>query len=303
MTYRIAKWAQNFETAKSRSYRQLPWLALPINPGGAFMHALHDEFEERAAAAYGVWVGILQVAATMPCRGLLKDSRGHPVPIRRLARVTMFDAGDIESVITWATREGWVEIVEDESSASPSRVLDDAESGPLRNGTERNEEKKASPSLSASADVREGHDHADDVTNPPPTAPGLYEQVVESWNGCRTDRACDAWPAASKLRPKSAGNLRARRVEYDSDEAFGAALVDRLNRMAASEHYRGASGWVPSLPWLLEPSGWEKAGNLPPLGAQPKRGRVSGIDLLAREMGLEDWNEARDDCPSIRAAQ
>lgn len=167
------------------------------------------------------------------------------------------------------------------------------------------EESDASHHLSAPADGQVELDPGSDVTNPPPAPVALVADTIESWTAARKSAGLeDAWPNAGKLRAKSVGNLRARRAEYASDQEFGAALVDRLNRMAASKHYRGASGWVPSLPWLLEPSGWEKAGSLAPPNHRPtpKRSRESGIDRLAREMGLEEWNGTGTDCPRLRAA-
>ena len=46
-------------------------------------------------------------------------------------------------------------------------------------------------------------------------------------------------------------------------DAFRAAFTDRLERMSAAYARPFDGTWVPALRWLLEPNGWEKAGEKP----------------------------------------
>ena len=295
MIYRIVDWSENFETAKSRGYKTLTWIAVPVNLGGAFMSALHDEFEERAATMYGVWIGVLQLAATMPCRGLFRDSRGNPVPIRRMARVTMFDKEDIESVLTWAIREGWVESLNPESLPSPCEVPAESPVGSLPNLTLPNTSTPQPPKGgggSAVADQEGPEAKADpdsetrNETEPPrdehPEEPSDLERAMDEWDASRGGKM----PPAK--RPPDAATFR----RWSKLGALPSEVADRTRRAAASAKYANPDRATPlTFHALLAPGTWAEVGNLPPPAPKPTedRGRQA---LTAAELAWRSGDEA-----------
>lgn len=99
---------------------------------------------------------------------------------------------------------------------------------------------------------------------PKPLPDDLSDQIVQAWNEVRSSQGLDRWPQARAPRDKARGNIAARLKECDSPEDFVREYLDRLARMSRSPHYQGANGWAPNMPWVFEPNGWEKAGNLTP---------------------------------------
>ena len=118
--YRIAKWDTVFERAESRKLKQLNWVAVPIGFTSNGYQSLLDEFEDRAAAIYGCWCALVAVAASCSVRGVLGTSRGNPLKISHIARMTGFQSTDFDSLIAWASSAhvGWLEVLSDDDVAS-----------------------------------------------------------------------------------------------------------------------------------------------------------------------------------------
>lgn len=75
LVYRIRNWDQQFETRGSRKYsRPLARISLPTSLEGLVMRRLLSD--PQGAAAYGVWILLLQIAAKTPRRGVLADATG-----------------------------------------------------------------------------------------------------------------------------------------------------------------------------------------------------------------------------------
>lgn len=75
LVYRIRDWDQNFETRGSRKHlRPLMRISLSTSLEGLVLRRLLTH--PQGAAAYGVWVLLLQIAAKTPCRGVLADPTG-----------------------------------------------------------------------------------------------------------------------------------------------------------------------------------------------------------------------------------
>ena len=73
--YRVRDWDQLFESRGSRKHqRPLAKISLPTGLDGLVMRRLLSD--PQGAAAYGVWVLLLQVAAKAPQRGVLADRTG-----------------------------------------------------------------------------------------------------------------------------------------------------------------------------------------------------------------------------------
>lgn len=73
--------------------------------------SLLDHFGERAPALYGTWIGLVTIAANCHDRGILRNSRGNPLTISHLSRMTGFDAGLFSELFAWASSPevGWLE--------------------------------------------------------------------------------------------------------------------------------------------------------------------------------------------------
>lgn len=79
LVYRIRDWEQHFETRGSRRHqRPLAKISLSTSLEGLVLRRLLSD--PQGAAAYGVWVLLLQIAAKMPCRGVLADATGAYTP-------------------------------------------------------------------------------------------------------------------------------------------------------------------------------------------------------------------------------
>lgn len=79
LVYRIRDWDQQFETRGSRRHqRPLAKISLSTSLEGLVLRRLLSD--PQGAAAYGVWVLLLQIAAKLPHRGVLADSTGVYTP-------------------------------------------------------------------------------------------------------------------------------------------------------------------------------------------------------------------------------
>lgn len=108
--YRIAKWEEVFERAESRKLKMLTWVSMPVSFNSNGYQAMLDEFKSEAAAMYGAWCALVAFSASCHVRGLLGTSRGIPLTISHIARVTGLDANLFERLIEWASRDdiGWL---------------------------------------------------------------------------------------------------------------------------------------------------------------------------------------------------
>jgi len=139
--YRIKGWREKFETAKSRGYTQLSWIACPVSFQSRGFQLLLDTFPgERAAALYGAWQALCKVAAGNPdkaLRGTLCGSTGHAYSLRQLERLSGFPADLFRELIAWAVSVDWLEAVEspvEQSGTGPGPGGDSpgTEQGPAR---------------------------------------------------------------------------------------------------------------------------------------------------------------------------
>jgi hypothetical protein len=108
--YRIAKWDEVFETAESRRHKSLTWVSMPVGFASHGYQSLIDEFGDDAPAIYGSWCALVSLASTMPRRGIIASSRGIPLSLRQIARLTFFPQNNFERLFEWASRPeiGWI---------------------------------------------------------------------------------------------------------------------------------------------------------------------------------------------------
>lgn len=116
LTYQIAKWRETFETAGSRGHKSLQWISLPVNLQSGGYQSMIDDFGKDAASMYGAWCALLSIAAGCPHRGVLASSKGEPLSLARIARMTCMPEEVFERLFAWATSEpiGWLETAKHE---------------------------------------------------------------------------------------------------------------------------------------------------------------------------------------------
>ncbi len=117
--YRIAKWESVFERAESRKLKQLNWVAMPIGFTSTGYQSMLDEFGDDASSIYGAWCALTAIAASCAVRGILGNSRGNPLKLSHIARMTGFQSAVFEKLFAWAAKPevGWLELVPAEELA------------------------------------------------------------------------------------------------------------------------------------------------------------------------------------------
>lgn len=106
--YEIVDWDRHYETAESRKRKELFWVRVPV--GRLSKRYMRLMRMEDGPAIFGVWVAVLQLAATMPRRGLLIDQRGEPLSVIDIEDETSMPADTISRALDVLTsdRVGWM---------------------------------------------------------------------------------------------------------------------------------------------------------------------------------------------------
>lgn len=107
--WRIRDWNEHYEGADSRKrVGSLTWLKLPVNLGGSGYLELVEAKE--GPAHFGVWVALLELAATCRSRGTLQRSNGRPHDLASIARATRISEDLIGRALERLVSLGWVEL-------------------------------------------------------------------------------------------------------------------------------------------------------------------------------------------------
>jgi len=111
--YRVKQWDQVHETAESRKYVHLPWIAVPTKQDGlGFRHMVRQKEAQDLA---GCWYLILQVAAKgrKGARGWLVRN-GKPLTAADLSLMTGLDEKLFARALDFFTKEpsDWLELAE-----------------------------------------------------------------------------------------------------------------------------------------------------------------------------------------------
>lgn len=261
--YAITNWAETYESAESKRYKRLPWMKLSADSEDDLLD-LQDAFGDEAPAAFGCWTSIRLVATQSSTRGLLGDTHGKAYSPQRIATKAKMPLALTERVLGWGEQSQRLEVKEVQVTHGSDPGATQQTDG-LRNVTERKVRVSDASHPRPLAEPNETVKPKAPAKAKPTTLPdGLSEQIVQAWNEVRDSQGLDRWPQARAPRDKARGNIAARLKECDSPEDFVREYLDRLARMSRSPHYQGANGWSPSMPWVFEPNGWEKSGNLTP---------------------------------------
>jgi hypothetical protein len=210
--WRIAKWADTFERAESRKLKTLTWIAMPVGFSSTGYQALLEEFEEDAPAVYGAWCALCSFAAICHVRGTLGNSRGNPLKLSHLARVTGFPVNIFARLVAWASRTdiGWLEPV---SAAELSREL--------AKTTENRSESKASGECP--------DDPPSSQVNPPSTRPNRTEPNRTGPNPTEQNQTADRSIDTSDWHERTNGGLFLDRV-FETAYSLHKACKGKIDR-------------------------------------------------------------------------
>lgn len=104
--YAIKDWAKNFENAQSRKVEDLDWVRVPIHHGLRYKRLMKSK---GGVEAFGVFIALVEVAATCEPRGVLIDESG-PLTLDDLSEQTGIDTKTLQRGISLleSDRIGWV---------------------------------------------------------------------------------------------------------------------------------------------------------------------------------------------------
>ncbi len=135
--YRVCGWSEIYENNRTRELKRLQWVPLPNKQDG-------DGYTEmvarsNAAAAFGAWVALVQVASKCDPRGTLVRDNGKPHDAASLARISRLPEKDFKAMIPVALSVGWLEDCDDPAVISQEGAgisQDAAQNGMEGNGRE-----------------------------------------------------------------------------------------------------------------------------------------------------------------------
>jgi hypothetical protein len=125
--YAISRWQEVFEKSDARKAKSLTWISCPVSFNSTGYQSLLEEFDGvTAAALYGAWLALCQVAATSPIRGQLSGQKGEPYSAGRIARLSGLPSELFEKLLPWAIKVGWLVGVNSIGCDAVSDRIDDA---------------------------------------------------------------------------------------------------------------------------------------------------------------------------------
>lgn len=109
MVYCISRWKEVFEKSDARRASALKWISCPISFNSTGYQDLLESFDGMTAAAlYGAWLALCQIAASSPIRGQLSGQKGEPYTPGRLSRLSGLPPELFEKLIPWCVKVGWL---------------------------------------------------------------------------------------------------------------------------------------------------------------------------------------------------
>ena len=112
--YRINRWDDMFESAKSRGFKHRTQVYLPNKHGLGYLRMINATGGE---AAFGCWVALCQVLSRMeaPRHGYVTDncrSGGSPLDAADIAALTSFSKATAENMLNLCSSEsvGWLSV-------------------------------------------------------------------------------------------------------------------------------------------------------------------------------------------------
>lgn len=126
--YVIANWSENFENNRTRELKNLAWVPMPNRHDGDGYTELMDH--PKAAAHYGAWCAIVQVASKCDPRGTLVRDGQKPHDSRSLSRITRIPEAVFNEAIPRLLEIGWLNAVTSMHDTSYEMSQEGATLGP-----------------------------------------------------------------------------------------------------------------------------------------------------------------------------
>jgi len=107
MTLRIKNWADNFEKADSKRCKEMKWVAVPTKMDSKQFRKLARK--PGGIEVFGIWILLVELAAKMPERGVLKDKDGD-LTLEDMELMTGFPAKQFRNAISVLCSDeiGWL---------------------------------------------------------------------------------------------------------------------------------------------------------------------------------------------------
>lgn len=192
--YQISRWADVFETAQSRRYSTLTWVAERISFLGTGWQRGLDDWGEKWLAVYGAWMVIVRVVAgnKQEFRGVLCGEKGEPFSASRIARIPGVKIEAIKECLRWAVQVGWlIPYVPGEHAANTQQTFREQSSGTLPNQTKRDQTR---PDKTERNGTTREPIRADEVSKAKPGERQGVSPLSDTTSESRSDR-----PASVKL--------------------------------------------------------------------------------------------------------
>ena len=104
--FEISNYAEVFEVSQSKKYTATKWFPSPNKyDSGGMLETLE---EDDGLKFIGIWYLLLQLASTMPKRGLFVSDSGVSLTLKRIAITLRIDKKDLENGVNHFIRIGWI---------------------------------------------------------------------------------------------------------------------------------------------------------------------------------------------------
>lgn len=229
--YRISGWSEQFENNRSRTVKDLAWVAIPNRHDGENYTAVITSKD--GAEIFSAWVLMVQVASRCQPRGTLLRGNRTPHDSASLAIKTRAPKSWFDKALKFLIENtDWLEIEElaegcqePDSRLTPSRQSGDEEQkGTEQKGTEG-----------------EGMACA-------PAASGLVKDIFDSWNAMAQSSGLPQCLLISDKRRRTL-EIRLREPFFESK------WREALEKVGASKFCKGESdrGWRATFDWFIQP--------------------------------------------------
>lgn len=271
--YRIRDWSIQFENNRSRTVKELSWVAIPNRHDGENYTAVITSKD--GAEIFSAWVLMVQVASRCHPRGSLVRGNGSPHDSASLAIKTRAPKSWFDKALKFLTENtDWVEITElaygcqDDDTCLPPSCQSGDEGGKGMEGNGTGGEGSAFGSASPSG-VRE---------------------VSDAWNEVADNVKL---PKIAVVSDKRRRQIEARLRDAFFRENWRAAL----SKISGLEFCKGQNdrGWVASFDWFVSPDAVAKIIE----GKYDNRSKVSGSNNSGRSRPATGAEQRQVGIPEI----
>lgn len=223
--YKISKWNETYENNRSRTVKDLSWVAIPNRHDGENFSSIMAHKD--GAVIFSAFVLMVQVASRCQQRGTLMRDNGKPHTPATLATKTRAPEKWFVLAIEYLIKEtDWIEV---EDFAEDCQPPDSVTAPPCQSGDEERRER------------REGKGGEGSASLPVKT---MADIVVMEWNSTPL-------PKCLEISTKRKQSLQSRLKE----PFFVGKWKEALNKVVASKFCNGANerGWKANFDWFISP--------------------------------------------------